>query len=194
VRIGVVNFFDAVYAPAGAISVPNKRAYCDRHGYDYLLSHEPLDSTRPASWTKLKLLQRHIDDYDVLFWNDTDTLIMNSEVKIESLLLPEVPLIVGSDDWGINCGNLIVQNTPQIQSILAEWWDKDDELTHPWWEQRALMELIRTRPEWPARVGIQPERVMNAHLNHYQDGDFLIHFAGFGRNLPHLVELMQAWS
>jgi hypothetical protein len=56
------------------------------------------------------------------------------------------------------------------------------------------MELMRTRPGWPEKVGVQPERVMNSHLNHYQDGDFLIHFAGFGRHLPSLIEIMKAWS
>jgi hypothetical protein len=194
VKIGLLNFYDANYAEVGAISAPNKRAYAAKHGYDYLLSHELLDPARPASWNKLRLIQRYIAGFDWLFWNDTDTLILNDQIKLESLTLPLFPLVVGSDDWGINCGNFLVQNTPETAALLEEWWNKDDEIEHPWWEQRALMELLRTRPEWSKRVGIQPERVMNSHLHHYRDEDFLIHFAGFGRDKARLIEIMKAWS
>ena len=192
-EIALVNFFDANYDEVGAISVPNKRAYCAQHGYDYILEHEALDPTRPASWNKLKLMQQYIGQYQALFWNDTDTLIMNPAITLESLLLPQKPIIVGSDNWGINCGNFIIQNEPGIDAVLQEWWDKDDDVFHPWWEQKALMNLIATKSEWRDRIGIQPERKMNSHLIHYEDGDFLIHFAGFGRNKQNLIDIMKAW-
>lgn len=193
-KIGVVNYFDTNYDEVGAISVPNKEAYTKRHGYDYLLSHEAIDPTRPASWNKLRIIMEHIQDYDWLWWNDTDTLIMNPEIKLESLVDPAYPIIVGSDNWGINCGNFFVQNTPSTRDILNEWWNKDDEIEHPWWEQRALMELLRTRPEWSNRVKVLPEAAMNSHLQHYEEGDFLIHFAGFGRNKQGLIDIMKVWA
>lgn len=194
-EIGIVNFFDANYDDVGAISVPNKQQYAKQHGYDYLLSHEAIDPSRPASWNKLRLMQEHIADYDWLWWNDTDTLIMNMDVRLEDLTNPEFPVIVGSDNWGINCGNFLIQRTPDIEVILSEWWNKDDEIEHPWWEQRALMELMRTKPDtWGKRVGVLPESAMNSHLNHYEEGDFLIHFAGFGRNKQALIDIMKVWA
>lgn len=193
-RIGIVNFFDANYNEVGAISVPNKEAYAKQHGYDYLLSHETLEPSRPASWNKLRLMQKHIQEYDWLWWNDTDTLIMNPERCLEDLTDTNFPVIVGSDDWGINCGNFLIQRAPDIDTILEEWWNKDDEVEHPWWEQRALMELMRISPRWANRVKILPEAAMNSHVDHYREGDFLIHFAGFGRNKQSLIDVMKAWA
>jgi mannan polymerase II complex MNN10 subunit len=193
-KIGIVNYFDANYNDVGAISVPNKEVYAKQHGYDYLLSHETLEPSRPASWNKLRLMQKHISEYDWLWWNDADTLIMNPETKLESLVDPTYPIIVGSDDWGINCGNFFIQNTPQTATILEQWWNKDDEITHPWWEQRALTELMRNNAEWRNRVKVLPEAAMNSHLSHYEEGDFLIHFAGFGNNRNALIDIMNIWA
>jgi hypothetical protein len=191
-RIGFLNYFDDAYSRIGALSVPNKVAYCERHGYDYLLSHEPISPERPASWNKVRLFQKHIKDYDYLFWNDTDTFVMNQELPLEALVDPVYPILVGSDGQ-INCGNILVQNMPGIDAILEEWWNEDGHVTHPLWEQHALSQLMRRDPWWLAHVKEVPQAVMNSYPVNYRPGDFLVHFAGFGRQPAVLEAMMRDW-
>jgi hypothetical protein len=192
-RIGFINYFDAAYHRIGALSVPNKEAYCARHGYDYLLSHETLAPERPAAWNKVRLLQKYIKDYDWLFWNDADTLIANPDRRLEDLVDPNYPFIVGSDG-SLNTGNLLVHNVPEIEGALEEWWNEDGDIFHFLWEQKALAELIERDSWWAAHVQVVPQAVMNAYPVTYQPGDFLVHFAGYGRQPAVLEAMMREWA
>ena len=49
------------------MSIHNKRAYADLHGYGVIVATSAdVDQTRPAAWSKLLVLKKHLSDYDYL--------------------------------------------------------------------------------------------------------------------------------
>ena len=49
------------------MSLDNKQAYADLHGYDVIVATSAdVDHTRPAAWSKLLVLEKHLGDYDYL--------------------------------------------------------------------------------------------------------------------------------
>ena len=108
----------------------NKLNYVHKHGY-YLFdeSATSLDKTRPPSWSKIKAVQRLLqhENCDWVFWMDADTVIMNSDIRIESFLpLPDAKgdlLIAHEGAKGYNAGAWIVRNSPWTLEFLQTWWN-----------------------------------------------------------------------
>ncbi|CAN0436736.1 unnamed protein product [Scytosiphon promiscuus] len=49
------------------MSVANKQAYARLHGYDVIIATSAdVDHSRPAAWSKLLVLEKHLADYDYL--------------------------------------------------------------------------------------------------------------------------------
>jgi hypothetical protein len=63
-------------------------------------------AVRPASWSKIRAVKHHLQQYDWVFWVDADTLITNSSKKLESLLPDKhhPDLILTKDPGGFNAG------------------------------------------------------------------------------------------
>ena len=56
--IALVTAWDDAHAALGAISGPNKRRYCERHGYAYIeRTGGDFDRSRPAAWSKLRFIR-----------------------------------------------------------------------------------------------------------------------------------------
>lgn len=46
-------------------SIANKQGYAALHGYDVIIATaEDIDRSRPAAWSKLLVLQKHLASYD----------------------------------------------------------------------------------------------------------------------------------
>lgn len=46
-------------------SIANKKAYAALHGYDVIVATaDDIDRSRPAAWSKLLVLQKHLGSYD----------------------------------------------------------------------------------------------------------------------------------
>ncbi|KAG2487085.1 hypothetical protein HYH03_014330 [Edaphochlamys debaryana] len=74
-----------------ALTGPNKRAYAARHGYTYVDASGLLDTSRPASWSKIPAVLSVLADHDWVFWMDADTLVTNLSQPLEALLPPRQP-------------------------------------------------------------------------------------------------------
>ena len=70
---------------------PNKLNYVQKHGYWLFNESDSLDTSRPPSWSKIRAARRLLNEEncDWVFWLDADTVIMNSEKKIENFLPAE---------------------------------------------------------------------------------------------------------
>ena len=109
---------------------PNKQSYCDKHGYILYNESMVLDPSRPPSWSKIRAVRRLLTEEkcDWVFWLDADTVIMNSQKRIEDFLpLPDssVDLIITIQkhkNW--NAGAWLIRNTPWSIEFLDTWWNK----------------------------------------------------------------------
>src|SRR5438105_3165115 len=110
-RIAVVTMATAEVEAVGRLSLPGRRAYCRRHGYELIVGERSLDAGRPAVWSKLLLLLEHLDRFDWLFWSDADSLILRPDVPLTDFVDPAYDLLVSHDCVpGVNSGHFLISN------------------------------------------------------------------------------------
>jgi galactosyl transferase GMA12/MNN10 family len=107
---------------------PNKQKYCEKYGYKLFNESKSLDKSRPPSWSKIRAAQRLLreENCDWVLWLDADTVIMNSEKRIEDIIpIPEtgIDLILTrqkGNSW--NAGAWLIRNSSWSLEFLDHWW------------------------------------------------------------------------
>lgn len=119
--------------------------YAERHGYDLDLRTELLHAERPASWSKVLLLQELLERYDTVFWVDADAAIVDVERDIaDDVSGKYLGLAVHHyDNQAIpNCGIMLVNRSRLASTLLDRAWNATQWIDHPWWENAAILELM----------------------------------------------------
>lgn len=181
-RIALLTLYTPEIEPVGRLSIPNKEAYCKRHGYDLIVRTSSLDKSRHPSWSKILLLLDSIERFDVLFWTDADSLIMNPDLRVEHLIRPGNDLVAAREITGVNrgrfnAGELIFSSTPRTKRFLEAVWAQTQFVEHPAWEQAAMNDLIE-KGRTDIKILEVPKRTINADPRDYEPGDFILHYLG----------------
>eukprot|EP00301_Raphidiophrys_heterophryoidea_P019535 c4451_g1_i1.p1 GENE.c4451_g1_i1~~c4451_g1_i1.p1 ORF type:complete len:326 (-),score=61.76 c4451_g1_i1:158-1135(-) len=141
-----------------ALSTHNKQFYADRHGYDLIDASNMIDHSRPVAWSKLLALKKYLIQYDYIMWIDTDTVIMNTDIKLEWIVNgdnsdagdDQWDVLLSSDLHGPNVGTFIVRNSSWTTWFLDEWWQQEHLAQKNYifkYEQRGIHYLLNT-PQW----------------------------------------------
>jgi len=185
-RIAIVSLYDPPYAAIGKYGHLSKKAYAQKHGYDFIGYTVSLDPSRPTSWSKIKAIQQHLEKYDWVFWSDADVVIMNHEIKLEQFIDDNFHLILcPGHEWPINAGNFFLKNCPWSFELLERIYNETKFINSTLWEQDALYHLLFYKePILQKDVKFMPQRQFNAYIRNqrhpgcYKPGDFLVHFSG----------------
>ena len=133
------------------------RPYAKRHGYDLHLHTEGVDDSRPLPWSKVRLLQRLQDDYDLLLWLDADLVIVDQRVDLAAELDPARFLGLVEHEVGggrfPNSGVMALQTGPACRAFLEDVWAQEDLVDHQWWENAAICRLLGYELEPVVRPG-----------------------------------------
>lgn len=179
--------------------IQTQEEHAKKHGYTRITDESVYDPERPHSWSKIRLIQKYLGDYDYLMWIDADVLITNFDRKIEDfieLMNPDTFLLMCEDLNGLNAGVFIIKNIPRAHEFLKDVWSTNND--SPYWEQASIVHHL---PKYQDGVQIIPREysvIMNAYgpfidKEHYwQPGDFCIHFAGI-HDLEPLIVLQDAY-
>ena len=150
-----------------------------------------VDDSRPVAWSKLLAIRHYLHEFDWVFYMDSDTYIMNPDIRIEAFLDRRYDFIATNDGNGFNSGVMLIQSTDWSQRWLAALWDQDQLVTGknlPFlYEQRAFHFLIAQDPSVEVKhIKYLPPCAFNSQLrkgpwdqSQYVDGDFVVHFAGY---------------
>ncbi len=157
------------------------KEYARRHGYKVLAKDTPLDAARPASWSKIPLTLKAFEDDSCqwLFWLDADALITRFDVPLTAFVDDDADFIVADDSPHslLNMGAFLIRNCPATRELMRRAYEKTEFLHHHWWEQPAIVDTIQ-RGVRGLRVKIVPRGLFNSFAPEYQEGQFVIHFAG----------------
>ena len=142
---------------------------------------------------------------DWAVWIDADAFIMNDEIKLESFINEEYAMIIALDSFTVNTGVFFLKNTENSKEFLSKCYEKTHFSNHPWWEQAAVIEYLNepnglkvktlhqreinsypsvlkeiTNSDW---TKTKHQLFFNnrklAEEGSYEEGDFILHFAGF---------------
>lgn len=175
-------------------ALESKKAYCEKHGYEYLEAREEWwNRDRPIAWSKVPLWIekcKQTDKYDYIWISDADVWITNPELKLEDHVIPLLPankdlLLTYDSCQHVNSGNMIVRPGSWAVQFFEKVWNRTECLYHVWWENKAICNIMAESPEDNSHIECTMEAYrFNAYLRGYkgtrlwQPGDLLVHFAG----------------
>jgi hypothetical protein len=195
----VATLYTAEIAALGVRTSKVVAAYARRHGYQAVIAKDRLDASRPASWSKLLLIERYLTENPAcswLMWLDADAVITNPERRLEDLVDENVDFLAGDDPYyALNAGVFLVRNCAAALDMLRRAYAKVQYIHHPVWEQPALAEaMCECAPALRSRV--VSRRLFNSFAGEYQQGDFVVHFAGMslGEKLAGVVGAIAAMA
>jgi hypothetical protein len=129
-----------------ALSRRTFEPYAERHGYELVLRTEPIQTTRPAPWSKIRLLRELALDYDVLVWLDCDLMIVDGRADVAAELDGEHLLGLVEHDFEDrrmpNSGVMVLRGGERTASLLDEIWAQEQYADHRWWENAAICHLL----------------------------------------------------
>lgn len=143
----LVTVNDEKYKPLAEWTVhKNRKLYCEKHGYTlYHLEdgaesiigkpvragNPPIPNDHiPIGWSKIYAIRNAMQQYPNAKWifsSETDCMITNMNIKLEDIVNTQahsnIHILVTADCNGINCGNMMIRNTPIgrafIDTIIA---------------------------------------------------------------------------
>ncbi|KAK3267727.1 hypothetical protein CYMTET_23735 [Cymbomonas tetramitiformis] len=154
-------------------STLNKQLYGLRHRYDVIVERRPFTSGRHPSWEKISLILKHLRSTEYLLWMDADTLIMNAETNLESIVSSidsrvecemwacQDQALLNAEDWKasnyngipsgylLNAGVMLFRNTSYVNNFLQDLWALGDDPRYL--SQRYDMYLDRKPASDPTR-------------------------------------------
>ena len=195
--IAVVSVHDKKYEPLAEWTLhKNKKEYCKKH--EYILEYaddggekvcgKPVmlppapDTHIPIGWGKIFLMKdvfRRHPDVEWIFSTDCDVMITNMDTKIEDIIKehagPNTHVMIPADCNGINCGNMLVRNSPIGKAFLntvisgmplyRNWYMVENQLI----QDLAIGSHLREdgiNPGgtfWAEVIKVLPQRVINSY-------------------------------
>jgi hypothetical protein len=168
--------------------IDNKKAYCNQHGYDFIVIEETLDPNRPVAWSKILAILNLMENqaYKWIFWTDADALIMNLATDLEDLTDDEFDFIISKDFNGYNNGHFLIKNCEHSKRFFNQVYSHTELIHDGFKEQEAITKELQNQ-ESLARTKVIPQRLFNSYAEEFvghilestfEPGDFIIHFAG----------------
>jgi len=150
------------------------RRYCERHGYEYVISREKSRTDRHVTWHKIPVILKELQGCDYLLFLDADAVFYSHELTIENELLPlmeDKGILMAQDvaseqkRWmpgQPNTGVILTKVHHKVREFF-EFWDQAsdiDESTRWNWppEQLALWNIVL--PKFPDMVHTHSEYYM----------------------------------
>jgi hypothetical protein len=126
------------------LSRPALELFSATHCYDLIIETELRDPTRPASWSKILAIRAALENHDIVFWIDSDAIILRTDIDVVSVLNDETHFawVHHGDAMGHNAGILVLRRAAPVFSFLSEVYEQYDLIDHTWWEQAAIMRLF----------------------------------------------------
>jgi len=195
--IAIVTLFDKNYAELGKYSIENKKRYAKKHGYHLIWFEDILDKTRPPQWSKILAVQQVLKNYRWVWWIDIDAMIVNYDIKLESIIDEKYSMIYTKNKWSyISNGSSFFKNSELTFNFLDSCYTQNVDVQTFDHEQKAMRALLQNSSGFADATKLIPERVCNSFWytedvsvlssypewnqmdNIYQLGDFIIQFCG----------------
>jgi len=187
------------------LSWPLMESYCKRHGYDFVTQTETIFTDRHPSWSKIPLLRRLIQTYDIVTWLDDDIILTQPDVCIESLIKSfieseKVFAVSENNVTPFNFGLIVVKKGVDEVLRQIEAGVTDENRYGLYWEETAGETLYNTSEDFKRQLYIYPPGILqgfhqsNCHRRYkWIPTCFALHVSG----LPHdyrIAKMEQTWD
>lgn len=113
-RIAIVTAHSRAYERLAGYTLPNKREYAQRHGYE-LVAHEREEA---SGWDHLEMVLAVLPMWDAVLWMDCDAIFTDMRPRLEGFLDPSMAIVMSEDCYSVNAGIWMVANVPLGRQLL----------------------------------------------------------------------------
>jgi len=203
-KITLLDAHDERYEGYWRLIEAERQDYCARHGYELACYRfDRLDPPeRQPNWGRVPAILHHLPNCDWLMYLDTDCVIMNPDVGVESFIDEQYNLVVGplpteghmmtsamvfkNCEWSFEFLRTLYDQTYFINHVYDpkdhEPYEQDHHATAGhigcYFEQSALEYLYDKVDKYYEKIKVVPRSLFNANVYNYRPGDFLIHVSG----------------
>lgn len=200
-KIGMIDVHNQNYEGIYDISAPIKRAYCQKHGYEFVeyVADMPLiPESRQYNWSRVQGIIYNLHRFDWLFYLDTDILIMNDSHRIEDFIDNSYDMVVGPlpSEGHIMTSGMLIRNCRWSYEFMLDMYAQTEYIQQPYYspegcdatgtpctggyyfEQSSFHHLFDSVKKYRDRIKRVERRHFNSETKSYTPGDFLIHFPG----------------
>lgn len=171
----------------------SKYVYADYYNYTLICDDYADIGDLGIGWHKNFQMKKYIKDYDYLFWIDADAMIMNYNVCLDImfLLLPsQYNILASNDPNGLNSGVMLLKNCAEVNMMLDNIPKMDKKFLYSGIYEQLPMMVLKEINFFPTMFYTVHQNVWNSYDNQiwrqtiptfdgYQEGDFIVHFAGY---------------
>jgi hypothetical protein len=105
----------------------------------------------------VRLISRLLDDFDLVFWIDSDAVVLRGDVDIADVLPPDANIgmvahLTPEAEEFPNAGVFVCRRARVVRRFLADAWGSNRFVHHKWWENAAFLELLGYAIEPPVRL------------------------------------------
>jgi len=165
--------------------------YSKYYGYKFVLNRYRYDNEREIFYMKLNMLIENLikclkeKSYDWIFWVDSDVILANPNIKLETFLPNEkmdlIHLIVSDDINGLNCGVFFIRVHPWSLNLLMRaysyfYYHPDRYLLFA--DQSSINNVLTSSSDAEEHYIIVPKYWFNSYIDDKEKGEFLVHLAG----------------
>jgi hypothetical protein len=199
-KIAILDCHDNKYEQIFKICNKSKIKYCHLNSYDFLEFKFSNIKEYGPTWGRLFGIEKNLKMYDWIFYLDTDTIITNKNIKIESLIDANYEIILGRmPDFHsgvlnhLSTSAMLIKNSKWNHDFIKLWLEQKQFIKNPYYasnqnknlstlgvgglfyEQSALHYLYDTRED--LRRHIKVIEGINDRESTHKNTSFLIHFA-----------------
>ena len=139
-NIALLDVHNKNYDKIAELAFPGKERYCEKHGYDFIrhtfTSLEP--AHRGPTWGRVAALKEHLPKYDWILYLDTDTIILNKEIRIEDQL-SEKNVVVGlmpehqtGRPTHVSTSAILMRSCDWSMSFIDDWYSQTQFIDNPY--------------------------------------------------------------
>jgi hypothetical protein len=181
-RCVITETYDEKFDALAELSVPNHRAYCRKHGYEYNLHCASFKGTSTFANAYLNYIRQMLPFYDMIVSIELDVLFMRTDISIESVFPEEneqqIALTgkIDGADCSVNNGVMFWRNRQSSLDLLDAIIVNQKEISaHPLTWQWYLHNAIHDRLPISRSIRIVDQHIMNTYFREYREGDFIMH-------------------
>lgn len=152
------------YQQLADLAVPQRDAYCARHGYRHIVQRGSFRSDAYYAYDRLVLLRDLMDRPDAasVYWLlNLSSIITTPAVAVEQYLSPEYDFFLTKDVHGIQGGSMLFRNTPWTRDWLDFLISLEPQYRSGWHEQQCIADHW-LHERWAYKIDLLPQHTINA--------------------------------
>jgi hypothetical protein len=186
-NVKVILLYDENRAEIGQLTEGVARAYCTKHGYEFVVYKQPFRPDLPVAFSTMEAMAVEMETHPKIDWFmrlDADSIIVDQEFKLEPFLEGRESFLGTADHNGLCTGVFWARNSGWAAKLLRtlcflgemdnRYWGAFDGRNT--WDQNTLKALIKYFPRVRVNVGTVSDAIVQNPKAYFNQGAFMMHY------------------